>query len=187
MARLFPIVTASTGLAPFQHVRFCLKYPTDCQPISGEAPLPDLDANLLALLREVNNQVNFAIAPRVKDFAQNIEERWTIDPSTGDCNDYAVTKRHMLLERGIPSNSLRLSVVRTPDDIGHLVLVVSTRSGDVVLDNLNSSIVPWHRTRYNWALIQSSANPRMWEKVVGNLAEARAIGQRRQTANRETP
>ena len=53
---------------------------------------------------------------------------WTIAPHEGDCNDYAVTKRHQLLEKGLPSSALRLSVTKTVTlGVGHLVLVVSTK------------------------------------------------------------
>jgi predicted transglutaminase-like cysteine proteinase len=70
----------------------------------------------------------------------------------GDCNDCAVTKRHQLLESGLPSKALRLSV-KTAAGIGHLVLVVVTTKGDIVVDDLTEVIRPWRSTDYHWLKI----------------------------------
>ena len=90
-------------------------------------------------LRAVNKNVNAAIVPE-----HNSEglagEKWLIAPSSGDCNDYAVTKRSELLDRGWPTRALLLSEVVTSWGEHHLVLVVRTSSGDLVLDNMASEI-----------------------------------------------
>ena len=83
----------------------------------------------------------------------------------GDCNDYAVTKRHALLESGLPSKALRLSVVKTASGIGHLVLVVVTTKGDIVLDNLTEVIRPWQSTDYHWLKIQSATDSKFWREI----------------------
>src|SRR5450631_4824872 len=41
---LTPIVEATPTLAPFQHVRFCLRYPSDCKTNPTENERIDLDA-----------------------------------------------------------------------------------------------------------------------------------------------
>jgi len=96
---------------------------------------------------------------------RNIEDRWTIAPTLGDCNDYAVTKRHELVADGLPARALRLSVVKTASGIGHLVLVVTTNKGDLVLDNLTDAIRPWQRTSYQWLKIQSAEDARFWYAI----------------------
>jgi predicted transglutaminase-like cysteine proteinase len=85
----------------------------------------------------------------------------------GDCNDYAVTKRHELLENGLPSKALRLSVVKTASGIGHLVLVVVTTKGDIVMDNLTEVIRPWQTTDYHWLKIQSATDSKFWYEIKG--------------------
>ena len=90
---------------------------------------------------------------------------WTIAPSKGDCNDYAVTKRHELLQSGLPARALRLSVVETASGIGHLVLIVATTKGDFVLDNLSETIRPWQSTDYRWLKIQSASDAKFWYAV----------------------
>jgi predicted transglutaminase-like cysteine proteinase len=162
---LTPIMDASPTLAPFQHVRFCLRYPSDCKSNPAENDHIDLDAETSELLKRVNHSVNLSIIPTVKDYGPNLGDGWTIAPDTGDCNDYAVTKRHQLLESGLPSKALRLSVVKTASGIGHLVLVVVTTKGDVVMDNLTEVIRPWQSTDYHWLKIQSAIDSKFWYEV----------------------
>jgi predicted transglutaminase-like cysteine proteinase len=162
---LTPIIESSATLVPFQHVRFCLRYPADCKPSSNETNRIELNQQTVQLLERVNRDVNLAIIPTVKNYGQDLTESWTIAPDTGDCNDYAVTKRHDLLENGLPSGALRLSVVRTASGLGHLVLVVATTKGDVVMDNLTTAIRPWQTTEYQWLKIQSPSDPRFWNEI----------------------
>ncbi len=168
---LTPIVDASPTLAPFQHVRFCLRYPSDCKSNPAENDRIDLSAETSELLNRVNHSVNLSIAPMLKSYGSNLDDGWTIAPGAGDCNDYAVTKRHELLESGLPSKALRLSVVKTASGIGHLVLVVATTKGDLVLDNLTEVIRPWQNTDYHWLKIQSATDSKYWYEI-----KAPAIG-----------
>jgi predicted transglutaminase-like cysteine proteinase len=160
-----PIVEASPTLAPFQHVRFCLRYPSDCKSDAREDERIDLTADKFELLNQVNQSINAVIAPISKAYGADLRDGWTIAPASGDCNDYAVTKRHELLTHGLPAKALRLSVVKTTSGTGHLVLVVATTKGDLVLDNLTETIRPWQSTDYRWLKIQSAADPRFWNEV----------------------
>jgi predicted transglutaminase-like cysteine proteinase len=160
-----PIVEGVPVLAPFQHVRFCLRYPEDCTSDPTEIAQIDLNAANYELLKGVNSDVNAAIMPMVKDHGPDLDDGWTLAPSAGDCNDYAVTKRHQLMQSGLPAKALRLSVVKTSSGIGHLILVVVTTKGDLVLDNLTESILPWQSTGYHWLKIQSAGDARFWHEV----------------------
>jgi predicted transglutaminase-like cysteine proteinase len=149
---LTPIMDAAPTLAPFQHVRFCLRYPSDCKSDPTENKRIDLNDETLELLKRVNHNVNMSIIPTPNSYGQNLGDGWTIAPDMGDCNDCAVTKRHQLLESGLPSKALRLSV-KTAAGIGHLVLVVVTTKGDIVVDDLTEVIRPWRSTDYHWLKI----------------------------------
>src|SRR5437660_6600517 len=165
------IVDGSPTLAPFQHVRFCLRYPSDCKSNPTEIERIDLNAETSDLLKRVNHDVNMSITPTPKNYGPEVQDGWAIAPRMGDCNDYAVTKRHELLESGLPSKALRLSVVKTASGIGHLVLVVVTTKGDLVLDNLTEVIRPWQNTDYHWLKIQSATDSKYWYEI-----KAPAIG-----------
>jgi predicted transglutaminase-like cysteine proteinase len=172
---VMPIVDASPTLAPFQHVRFCLRYPSDCKSDPTEQERIELSSETLELLKRVNHSVNMSIAPTLKSYGSNLGDGWKIAPESGDCNDYAVTKRHELLASGLPAKALRLSVVTTASGIGHLVLVVATTKGDIVMDNLTEVIRPWQNTDYHWLKIQSVADAKYWHEVKAPIGVASVI------------
>jgi predicted transglutaminase-like cysteine proteinase len=62
---------------------------------------------------------------------------------------------------------LLLSEVIVGSGEHHLVLVVRTKSGDLVLDNLTSQIKPWSRVPYRWVRIQKPNNSRLWATIAG--------------------
>src|ERR1700730_14873934 len=95
-----PLIESGPTLAPFQHVRFCLQYPDDCRSNSAESERIDLTSESLELLKRVNHRVNVSIVSKSKAYGSSLEDAWTIAPDRGDCNDYAVTKRHEILRRG---------------------------------------------------------------------------------------
>ncbi|MCK1384505.1 transglutaminase-like cysteine peptidase [Bradyrhizobium sp. 21] len=152
------------ALAPLQFVKFCMNYGTECEPDKvAEQVLPSGE-RAQAMLREVNRSVNDSITPMQKPTSPLLAH-WAVSPAAGDCNDYAVTKRHRLIEMGWPKSALRLAVVLTADGRGHLVLVARLSDGDVVLDNLSSSVRPWNAAGYQWISMQSGSNPRFWVAV----------------------
>ena len=153
-------------LPPMAFTQFCLRYADQCKPqrmVFRGGPAR-LTAERWQDLRSVNKTVNAAIIPE-----RNTEglagEKWLIGPSSGDCNDYAVTKRSELLARGWPTRTLLLSEVVTGWGEHHLVLVVRTSEGDLVLDNMTSQIRPWARAPYKWVRIQTPKDPNYWASL----------------------
>jgi predicted transglutaminase-like cysteine proteinase len=153
-------------LPPMAFTMFCLKYAGDCKPqrMVFRGGRLKLTAERWADLKEVNHAVNTHIRPEA-----NLEglagEKWLINPPSGDCNDYAVSKRHELIARGWPARTLLLSEVVVPWGEHHLVVVVRTNAGDLVLDNLTASIMPWSRKPYQWVRIQTPKNPNYWASL----------------------
>jgi predicted transglutaminase-like cysteine proteinase len=123
-------------------------------------------------LKLVNTLVNTAIAPKQKN-PHEINALWRIAPPEGDCADYAVTKRHILLQAGWPSSSLLLAEV-TLMSTGehHLVLIVKDANEDWVLDNLKPVIVRFSKTRneYVWDRVESAENPKFWTRSFAGLS-----------------
>jgi predicted transglutaminase-like cysteine proteinase len=81
------------------------------------------------------------------------------------CNDYAVSKRFELLKRGWPARALLLSEVATDWGEHHLIFVVRTSVGDLVLDNLTPQIRPRTRALYRWVRMQTPKNPNYWASL----------------------
>jgi predicted transglutaminase-like cysteine proteinase len=157
----------TTTLAPMAYTQFCLRYEDECRTkIMFRGGPVQLTAERWDDLKEVNKAVNKDIIPERNELGL-AGETWLISPGRGDCNDYAVTKRHELLDRGWPARALLLSEVIVSSGEHHLVLVVRTKSGDLVLDNLTSQIKPWSRVPYRWVRIQKPNNSRLWATIAG--------------------
>ena len=151
------------SLAPMAFIKFCLQYSEDCEVRrrSFRSRWVALTDERWADLVSVNRDVNRSIRPQRNDKGV-LSEEWKIHPELGECNSYAVTKRHELLARGWPSRSILLAEVVLPSREHHLVLVVRTRQGDFVLDNLSPNVRPAGQTRYQWVRAQSPNNPMFW-------------------------
>jgi predicted transglutaminase-like cysteine proteinase len=150
-------------LPPMAYTQFCIRYADQCRQTRMQfrgGPVR-LTSERWEELDEVNRSVNASIIPEA-----NTEglagEKWLIGPSHGDCNDYAVSKRAELLDRGWPARTLLLSEVVTSWGEHHLILVVRTSAGDVILDNLTPQIRPWSRAPYRWVRMQTPKNPNFW-------------------------
>jgi predicted transglutaminase-like cysteine proteinase len=156
-------------LAPMAYTRFCMRYADQCKPqtiMFRGGPVRLTEARWEDLKR-VNKVVNGSISPEAN--TEGVAgEKWIINPSRGDCNDYAVSKRYELLKRGWPARALLLSEVKTSSGEGHLILVVRTSVGDLVLDNLTPQIRPWTHAPYLWVRMQTPKNPNFWAALGGS-------------------
>ena len=84
----------------------------------------------------VNNWVNDTIKPMTDMEHWGVVERWYYpDDGYGDCEDYVLLKRRMLMQAGWPREALLITVVRDKKGDGHAVLTVKTDKGEFVLDN----------------------------------------------------
>jgi predicted transglutaminase-like cysteine proteinase len=153
-------------LPPMAFTQFCLKYASDCKPqrllFGGDRV--ELNKMRWAEIENINRTVNSSIYPERNEDGLG-GEKWLLGPARGDCNDYAVTKRHQLIARGWPTRTVLLSEVVTVSGEHHLVTIVRTNSGDLVLDNLTDRILPWSRTPYRWVRIQMPKNPNYWASI----------------------
>lgn len=151
-------------LAPMAYTRFCMTYQDECRPrpMFRGGPVT-LTGQRWSDLKEVNQTVNQEIIPERNELGL-LNEQWLVNPARGDCNDYAVSKRHELIARGWPARALLLSEVVVSSGEHHLVLVVRTKSGDLVLDNLSQVIKPWSRVPYRWVRMQQPNSP-LWASV----------------------
>jgi predicted transglutaminase-like cysteine proteinase len=78
-----------------------------------------------------------------------VVDRWDFpDDGTGDCEDFQLLKRRMLVGRGLPRRALRMTVVIDDIGEGHAVLMVRTDRGDLILDNKTNAILSAQGTGY---------------------------------------
>jgi len=153
-------------LPPMAFTQFCLRYARECKPqrMLFRGGRLKATGQRLAELDRINRTVNSSILPERNDKGL-AGEKWLLSPALGDCNDYAVTKRHQLTADGWPARAVLLSEVETASGEHHLVVVVRTRDGDLVLDNLTDRIMPWFHKPYRWLRIQTPENPNYWASI----------------------
>jgi predicted transglutaminase-like cysteine proteinase len=114
-------------------------------------------------LVRVNNRVNQTIKPMTDLDHYGVVEKWTYpDDGYGDCEDYVLLKRRMLIDSGWPREALLITVVRDAKGDGHAVLTVKTDRGELILDNQNTAILPWYESGYRFVKRQSQSNPNIW-------------------------
>ncbi|WP_234906127.1 transglutaminase-like cysteine peptidase [Affinirhizobium pseudoryzae] len=155
------IQVAQPVLAPFGFVSYCVQNQEDCKPSAGPETV-EWSYRMMRELRQVNYRINKSIVPVNDDDGS---DQWQASAASGDCEDYVLTKRKELINKGWPAKAMRIAVAYTPDNIGHAVLVVRTTKGDLVLDNRTNSIVSWRETDLRWVMLQSGENPLFWNSV----------------------
>jgi predicted transglutaminase-like cysteine proteinase len=100
------------------------------------------------------------------------EEVWTLPFDRGDCEDYVLLKRRLLIDRGWPSGALLIAVVFDEVGDGHAVLIARTDQGELVLDNKVETIRLWHQTAYRYVKRQSASDPNNWVAVTDRRAQS---------------
>ena len=162
-------VTSETR-APIGWIEFCASNAGECATSPSLPRDIVLTATAFNDLVAVNRYVNGAIKPMTDLDHWGTIEKWSYpDDGYGDCEDYALFKRRLLIRAGWPREALLLTVVRDRRDEGHAVLTVKTDRGELVLDNQVEEVLPWHETGYRFIKRQSQRDPNVWV----NLGDSR--------------
>jgi predicted transglutaminase-like cysteine proteinase len=147
---------------PHGFVQFCEETPTECSADHGQEARFDASPVRLKELDEINRTVNHTIQPATDLEVYGVNEYWTIPTKRGDCEDYALLKRHDLIKKGWPVSAMLMTVVRDEKGEGHAVLTARTMQGDYILDNKLDDVRLWSQTPYEFVMRQSYINPRVW-------------------------
>jgi len=147
---------------PYGFVSFCDRMPRACAQGPQEDQRFFATPARLAELDAINRAVNHEIEPVTDMELYGVTDYWTIPTTKGDCEDYVLLKRKLLMELGWPASALLITVVRDERGEGHAILTARTAQGDFILDNKTDEIKVWHRTRYDFVMRQSYLNPRVW-------------------------
>lgn len=158
------IVTGRTT-QPIGHYEYCKVFGEDCSLRARNGKPMALSRARWQQLVETNERVNRGIRPATDLDLFGVEELWTYPEEYGDCEDYVLLKRHMLMQLGWPASTLLVTVVRQRNGDGHAVLTVRTDRADYVLDNLEDGILPWNETEYHFLKRQSAEHSGRWEGI----------------------
>jgi predicted transglutaminase-like cysteine proteinase len=151
---------------PIGFTALCLRSPDLCRGNLGQTPRVALTPERMEELRQVNEIANRTVRPVSDLELYGISEYWTLPGNRGDCEDFALLKQRLLMERGWPMGALLLTVVRDENRQGHAVLTVRTSGGDFLLDNRFDEVKRWYEAPYDYVKRQSSLNPANWVALV---------------------
>lgn len=126
------------------------------------------------ILSDVNKNINKQIRYKEDMELYRKPEFWTIANGFGDCEDYALTKRKILVQNhGFPANALPIATCWVENNGGyHAVLVCRTTDADYVLDNRYTRVMKWSDMPYKFHLIQVFGENR-WREISNGSKEQR--------------
>ncbi len=138
--RLQPVVAPAFTPSPAQD--FIRRNPDFIRLIHDRRSTRPLDGGpeTLALLDRVNREGNALIKWTDDRAAWGVPDIWDFPCEYDhklydDCDSFALWKMRRLMELGLPSTPLMLTLGSVETGGGHAVLVVRTTTGDYVLDN----------------------------------------------------
>jgi predicted transglutaminase-like cysteine proteinase len=148
---------------PIGWTDFCIEYAPECETRPLEARDVVLTPKAWKDLGQINKWVNESVWPITDMDHWGEVERWNYpDDGYGDCEDYVLLKRKLLLQAAWPRQALLITVVRDRNGDGHAVLTVKTDKGEFILDNQSPEILLWSETGYHFVKRQSQNDPNTW-------------------------
>jgi predicted transglutaminase-like cysteine proteinase len=159
-----PFIAVGAGArAPIGWLEFCSEYAPECETKPLEPRDVVLTTKAWKDLARINKWVNETIRPITDLEHWGVVERWNYpDDGYGDCEDYVLLKRRMLMAAGWPRQALLITVVRDKRGDGHAVLTVKTDKGEFILDNQEDEVLLWSETGYRYVKRQSQTDPNVW-------------------------
>jgi predicted transglutaminase-like cysteine proteinase len=165
------IAVGAVTTPPIGWAEFCIEYAPECDTRPSLPRDVALSTRTWVELKRINAAVNTSVKPMTDMDHWGVVERWNYpDDGYGDCEDYALQKRRLLMAAGWPREALLMTVVRDKNGNGHAVLTAKTDRGEYVLDNQTNDVLLWADTGYRFVKRQSQSDPNVWV----SLGEPRA-------------
>lgn len=133
-------------IAPAPYHALCRREPQLCElpPGAEREQRLNLDATTQELLASVNRRVNHTNRYERDPEIYHDWDVWTVARGHGDCEDFALAKLALLLDKGVPRAALRLAIARRErDGVRHAVLLAATDRGVYALDSSYDDLKPW--------------------------------------------
>lgn len=151
-------------LIPYGWFDFCSRHTDECKVKKMQAEDVQLTPEVWALLNHINRYGNATVLPisNLQHWGTMLDHWDYPTDGKGDCKVYALLKRKLLLEAGLPRQALLMTIVRDLAGEGHTILTVRTDRGDFVLDNLSEDVRAWDSTGYLYLKRQAQTDPNVW-------------------------
>ena len=143
------IAVGAVTTPPIGWAEFCIEYAPECDTRPSLPRDVALSTRAWVELKRINVAVNTSVKPMTDMDHWGVVERWNYpDDGYGDCEDYALQKRKLLMAVGWPREALLMTVVRDTNGNGHAILTVKTDRGEYILDNQTNDVLLWADTGY---------------------------------------
>lgn len=106
--------------------------------------------NSYSLAERINSQVNASVKYKTDLEQYSTPEYWVEAGTLGDCEDYALLKRQVLLKSGFERKDLHLACCWVETGEYHCVLLCRTDKGWFVLDNRHALPMIPKSLKYAW-------------------------------------
>ena len=113
--------------------------------------------NSHSLAERINSDVNASVTYKSDLEQYSTPDYWVEAGTLGDCEDYALLKRQVLLKNGVDRKDLHLALCWDETNTYHCVLLCRTDKGWFVLDN-----------RHAWPMTPKSL-PYRWDKALDEV------------------
>ncbi len=161
-----PMSTGGLTSQPIGHYEFCKANPEECSIRPADQQPLHMTGRIWSRIVDVNLAVNRSVRPMNDIDIYGKDEVWAYPTSgVGDCEDYVLEKRRLLVRGGMSLADLLITVVRKPDGEGHAVLTVRTDKGDFILDNLTDKVRQWDQTGYRFLKRQAEDHTGRWVTI----------------------
>lgn len=167
------VATYQQTTPPSGFVGLCVREPASdvCQGGTDAPRVVTLTPETWKTLADVNDYAN-----RLPEFPDDNGDYWReADTTGGDCEDIALEKRRLLIERGFPSEALLMTAVRQWNGDGHAVLMVITDRGEFILDNIERAVMRANAAPYVYVSRQSARRPFVWLNMDASKRRASAM------------
>ena len=165
-ATFHTVQSAIEERGPLNYLVFCQRYRGECESPELTAADVNLTPKTMKEIERVNQWVNSNITPMSDVEHWGVIDQWDYpSDGKGDCEDYALLKRKLLIEQGLPRQALLMTVVKDQNNDGHAVLTVKTNKGDFVLDNMRDDVRASTQTGYRFVKRQSQTNENIWVTI----------------------
>jgi predicted transglutaminase-like cysteine proteinase len=130
---------------------FCQQHPDECTIDPSEPAIITMTPAVWRAITTTNLRVNRSITP-IDDLRHwGVVDRWDYPTDGyGDCEDYQLFKRKLLVAQGLPRRALHMTVVLDDQGLGHAVLMVRTDQGAFILDNKRDAVLLTDQTGYTY-------------------------------------
>ncbi len=160
------IAVGDQTLTPWGWADFCNRNQSECP--AGLLPAEDVELTpgSWGAIRRINLLVNAMLRPLSDMDHWNVVDRWDIPTDGyGDCEDYVLLKRKLLMAEGFPRQALLVTIVKDESGEGHAILTVKSDRGDFILDNMRDEVKGWSELPYRYVKRQSQTDPNVWEQI----------------------